>query len=86
MLEFGEFRSLACDFRPSGTGTKLATGAVVPQGAAMWSWIFCYVTGHDYSVSCDGGAMFLRCMCCGRRSNGWVVHDDDHAHAHGSRV
>ena len=26
----------------------------------MWSWICCYVTGHDYSVSCDGGAMFLR--------------------------
>lgn len=53
----------------------------------MWSWICCYVMGHDYSVSCNSGAMFLRCMGCGRRSQGWVVHDGDHAHAHahGSR-
>ena len=52
----------------------------------MWSWICCYVMGHDYSVGCDNGAMFLRCMCCGRRSHGWVVHDHDQIHAHGSRV
>lgn len=50
----------------------------------MWSWIFCYVTGHDYSVSCNDGAMFLRCFACGRRSQGWVVKD--HEPAHGSRV
>ena len=25
----------------------------------MWNWICCYVTGHDYSVSCNEGAMFL---------------------------
>jgi hypothetical protein len=49
----------------------------------MWSWICCYVTGHDYSVSCDGGAMFLRCIVCGRRSQGWVVHaEHNHSHAH----
>lgn len=48
----------------------------------MWSWILCYVAGHDYSVSCNDGAMFLRCMVCGRRSQGWVVNNDhDHAHA-----
>jgi hypothetical protein len=47
----------------------------------MWNWISCYVTGHDYSVCCDGGAMFLRCIVCGRRSQGWVVHGD-HAHPH----
>ena len=52
----------------------------------MWSWIYCYVIGHDYSVSCDSGAMFLRCMGCGRRSNGWTVRDDDHVEAHGSRA
>jgi hypothetical protein len=40
------------------------------------------MTGHDYSVSCNHGAMFLRCMVCGRRSQGWVVNNDhDHAHA-----
>jgi uncharacterized C2H2 Zn-finger protein len=51
----------------------------------MWSWIYCYVTGHDYSVSCDGGAMFLRCVVCGRRSQGWIVHANQaHAHTHGS--
>jgi hypothetical protein len=47
----------------------------------MWSWIFCYVTGHEYSVSCSGGSMYLRCMACGRRSQGWVVKNEDHAHA-----
>jgi hypothetical protein len=46
----------------------------------MWSWIFCYVTGHDYSVTCDSGAMYLRCLACGRRSHGWVVKDQ-HQHA-----
>jgi hypothetical protein len=53
----------------------------------MWTWISCYVTGHDYTVCCDGGAMFLRCVVCNRRSQGWVVHgSQDHgqsnAHAH----
>jgi hypothetical protein len=55
----------------------------------MWNWISCYVTGHDYSVCCDGGAMFLRCIVCGRRSQGWVVHAHAHGHhdhAHTSRA
>jgi hypothetical protein len=47
----------------------------------MWSWIFCYVIGHDYSVSCGSGAMFLKCVSCGRRSQGWVVQGHAHAHA-----
>ena len=38
----------------------------------MWNWIACYVSGHDYSVSCQDGAMFLRCVLCGRRSQGWT--------------
>jgi hypothetical protein len=47
----------------------------------MWNWICCRVTGHDYSVCCVNGAMFLRCVACGRRSQGWVVHAE-HGHAH----
>jgi len=49
----------------------------------MWNWISCYVTGHDYSVCCDQGRIFLRCLVCGRRSEGWEVHPQHvHAHAH----
>jgi uncharacterized C2H2 Zn-finger protein len=52
----------------------------------MWNWIVCYVTGHDYAVSCDEGAMFLRCVVCGRRSQGWIVHATHaHSHAHANR-
>ncbi len=40
----------------------------------MWNWICCYVTGHDYCVSCESGSIFLRCLICGRRSIGWVVN------------
>jgi len=48
----------------------------------MWIWISCYVTGHDYAVACNHGRMFLRCVTCGRRSEGWVVHaQQSHAHA-----
>jgi hypothetical protein len=47
----------------------------------MWNWIACYVSGHDYTVTCQQGAMFLRCALCGRRSQGWLVHRDEH-HAH----
>jgi hypothetical protein len=53
----------------------------------MWSLIVCYVMGHDYSVSCDSGAMFLKCISCGRRSHGWTVREHDaHAHVHGTRA
>lgn len=45
----------------------------------MWSWVCCYVIGHDYSVSCNEGTMFLRCISCGRRSHGWVVKGHEHA-------
>jgi len=46
----------------------------------MWSWISCYFTGHEYSVCCERGRMFLRCLVCGRRSEGWVVRAQ-HVHA-----
>jgi hypothetical protein len=48
----------------------------------MWSWIYCYVTGHEYSVACNSGAMFLRCVACGRRSNGWTVQATADVHVH----
>jgi hypothetical protein len=41
----------------------------------MWNWFNCYLSGrHDYTVSCDQGAIFLRCPHCGRRSTGWSLH------------
>ena len=43
----------------------------------MWKWIACYVNGHEYSVTCQSGSMFLRCLQCGRRSQGWTVHSHD---------
>ena len=52
----------------------------------MWNWIACYVTGHDYSVSCQGGSIFLRCLICGRRSQGWVVGTKEHEHSHDARI
>ena len=41
----------------------------------MWTLILCYMRGHDYCVSCDSGAMFLKCVACGRRSRGWEVRE-----------
>ena len=40
----------------------------------MWKWLNCYLTGrHDYGMWCEPGAIFLRCVYCGKRSNGWSV-------------
>jgi hypothetical protein len=40
----------------------------------MWTWFSCYLSGrHDYSMWCEPGAIFLRCLHCGRRSGGWAV-------------
>ena len=41
----------------------------------MWAWIKCYLSGsHDYGISCEPGAVFLRCVHCGhRRSQGWTI-------------
>ena len=47
----------------------------------MWNWFNCYLSGrHDYSAWCEPGAIFLRCVHCGRRSPGWDVHTKIHAH------
>jgi hypothetical protein len=57
-------------------GIVVARPAIVLQPLRvniMWYWIACLVTGHDYSVSCNDGSMFLKCLVCGRRSHGWTV-------------
>ena len=40
----------------------------------MWKWFGCYLSGrHDYGKWCESGAIFLRCIHCGKRSSGWVL-------------
>lgn len=40
----------------------------------MWNWFNCYLSGrHEYGVWCEPGAIFLRCVHCGRRSSGWEI-------------
>ena len=40
----------------------------------MWNWFNCYLSGlHDYGMWCEPGAIFLRCVHCGRRSQGWTL-------------
>ena len=40
----------------------------------MWNWFNCYLSGrHDFGVWCQPGAIFLRCVHCGKRSSGWTV-------------
>ena len=40
----------------------------------MWNWFNCYLSGrHDFGVWCEPGAIFLRCVHCGRRSSGWSI-------------
>jgi hypothetical protein len=40
----------------------------------MWNWLNCYLSGrHDFGVGCAPGAIFLRCIHCGKRSNGWAL-------------
>lgn len=40
----------------------------------MWKWFNCYLSGrHEFGVWCEPGAIFLRCVHCGKRSSGWAV-------------
>jgi hypothetical protein len=40
----------------------------------MWNLVNCYLSGrHDYGMWCEPGAIFLRCVHCGKRSSGWTV-------------
>jgi hypothetical protein len=46
----------------------------------MWNWLNCYLSGrHDYGITCASGSIFLRCIHCGKRSNGWAVHEEQPA-------
>ena len=43
----------------------------------MWNWLNCYLSGnHDFGITCASGSIFLRCIHCGKRSNGWAVHNE----------
>jgi hypothetical protein len=45
----------------------------------MWNLFNCYLSGrHDYGMWCEPGAIFLRCVHCGRRSSGWAVTPKPH--------
>jgi hypothetical protein len=45
------------------------------RGANMWNWFNCYLSGrHEFGVWCEPGAIFLRCIHCGKRSSGWEIH------------
>ena len=46
----------------------------------MWNWLNCYLSGrHDFGITCSSGSIFLRCIHCGKRSNGWSVHNEQPA-------
>jgi hypothetical protein len=41
----------------------------------MWKWFNCYLSGrHDFGMWCEDGAIFLRCLHCGKRSHGFSIH------------
>lgn len=47
----------------------------------MWNWFNCYLSGrHDYGMWCEPGAIFLRCVHCGRRSSGWTIGAESTTH------
>ncbi len=47
----------------------------------MWNWFNCYLSGrHEYGPWCEPGAIFLRCIHCGRRTSGWALEAKEHVH------
>jgi hypothetical protein len=49
----------------------------------MWNLLNCYLSGrHEFGVWCEPGAIFLRCVHCGKRSPGWSIDAAAHAHVH----
>src|SRR6202011_2767364 len=62
----------------SGTMAALLREAVpstvLNEVGRMWNWFNCYLSGrHEFGVWCEPGAVFLRCLHCGRRSSGWAL-------------
>ena len=48
----------------------------------MWNLFNCYLSGrHEFGVWCEPGAIFLRCVHCGRRSSGWELQGQKSPHA-----
>jgi hypothetical protein len=59
-------------------GTPIDEAQQQEEAAAMWNWFNCYLSGrHEFGVWCEPGAIFLRCVHCGRRSSGWAVSERD---------
>jgi hypothetical protein len=47
----------------------------------MWNRLCCCLSGgHEYGVSCEPQAMFLRCIHCGKRSSGWALNGSPALH------
>jgi hypothetical protein len=47
----------------------------------MWNLLNCYLSGrHEFSVWSEPGAIFLRCIHCGKRSSGWSIGAAAHLH------
>ena len=45
----------------------------------MWNLLNCYLSGrHEYGPWCEPGAIFLRCVHCGKRSSSWAIGPDAH--------
>jgi len=48
----------------------------------MWDWINCFLCArHEYCVWSEPGTVCLRCIHCGRRSNGWQLGEAAEGHA-----
>jgi hypothetical protein len=51
-----------------------ASARTYERRSFMWNLFNCYLSGrHDYGMWCEPGAIFLRCIHCGKRSSGWAV-------------
>jgi hypothetical protein len=75
----------------SGTMAALLREAVpstvLKEVGRMWNWFNCYLSGrHEFGVSCEPGAIFLRCSHCGRRSAGWAMDTKSHKPAAPPRI
>lgn len=45
----------------------------------MWKLVNCYLSGHhEYAIWCEPGAIYLRCLHCGKRSPGWTLDAPGH--------
>ena len=57
-----------------GVDIPLVGKPAMVERFVMWNWFNCYLSGrHEYGKWCEPGAIFLRCMHCGRRSAGWAL-------------